>query len=167
MSEEKETQVITAADVGTIDAAMLRDPELPDTREGQEAHVKSVARRCRGPKLVSDEDVAPRWDAWRVLRDEDDWDSALDMVQVLRKIAQSHATTGFTVSKVPDPEKGDWAALERIAFPLIRLRGATVGKGCGWPLNLEIVKHPFDGAEHVTTCPNCGNMISWKAPVFD
>ncbi len=143
---------------------MATKKELAAIREAQEELVLSVTKKCRGPYLVEPEAEAERFEKWRGIVDAGDETAALDMIAGLAEEATVLAP--FTVHARPVHE-GDWESLQRAALPLIRLRGDTVGQGCGWDLNEEIVKHPFDGAEHETDCPNCGHSISWKAPVFD
>ena len=125
-----------------------------------------VVRRCLGPYLRSSEDEKADFQAWREIEGEGEEKDALRMIQrLVDEAADNHADTGFVVRSRPVVD-GNWESLRRAAFPFIRLRSVTVGKGCGWNLSEEIIEHPFDGAEHVTVCPNCGIDISWKAPVF-
>lgn len=140
-----------------------KDPD----RKAQEAHVRLVGRTCVGPLLIKPKEEKARWVRWRALEDAGDWEGALEMITALVATNQKHCNKGFKLQARPLPEKGDWPALRRVSYPQIRLRSQTVGQGCGWNLNEEIVKHPFDGEEHVTTCPDCGAEHSWKAPVFD
>ena len=142
---------------------MATKKELAAAREVQEEAVLSVTKKCRGKYLVDPEVEAERFEKWRGLVDAGDEVGARDMIEELAAAASEIAP--FTVQARPADE-GDWEGLQRAALPLIRLRGDTVGQGCGWDLNEEIVGHPFDGAEHTTECPNCGISISWKAPVF-
>ncbi len=142
---------------------MATKKELAVIRDAQEATVLAVTKRCRGKYLVEPEKEAERFEQWRVIMDAGDETAALDMIAGLAE--EATALAPFTVVARPVVE-GNWESLQRAAFPLIRLRGDTVGKGCGWDLNEEIVLHPFDGAEHETECPTCGHSISWKAPIF-
>jgi len=43
---------------------------------------------------------------------------------------------------------------------------AVLREGCGADFNEVIVKFPFDGTEHLEPCPKCGQMISFRSPVF-
>ena len=132
----------------------------------QEAIVEAVTKRCRGVHLVEPEKQTTRFEAWYALERKDNVKGAAKMIAELAEAANEHTPAGYIVSAPIVPEDADWDALRRLAFPLIRLRGDAVGRTCGWDLNEEIVQHPFDGAEHLTECPNCGIEISWKAPVF-
>ena len=132
----------------------------------QEEIVTAVTKRCRGIHLISPEDQAERFEAWRALEDKGNIKGATKMIGELVEIANEHTPKVFVMSEPTIPDDVDWDALRRLALPLIRLRGDKVGQSCGWDLNQEIVKHPFDGAEHITECPNCGISMSWKAPVF-
>jgi len=40
-------------------------------------------------------------------------------------------------------------------------------EGCGSDFNNVIVQFPFDGAEHYTPCPKCGQEISFRSPFFN
>ena len=163
---DKEREVITAADVGVLDVAAVLGG-LPTTREGQEAHVRMVQRLCNGPLLVKEGTERARWKRWRALEADGDWGSALGMALELRDAAQALVESkSLVVYLPPAPPEGDWSAMRRAVFPLLRLRGVTIGQGCGNNLNDEIVKHPFDGAEHQSICPKCGVVTSWKAPTF-
>ena len=142
---------------------MATKKELAAIREAQEETILAVTKKCRGPYLVEPEAEAERFEKWRGIVDAGDETAALDMIGELAEEASVLAP--FKVHHRPVIE-GNWESLQRAALPLIRLRGDTVGQGCGWDLNEEIVKHPFDGAEHETECPNCGISMSWKAPVF-
>lgn len=136
-------------------------------RREQEQHVLAVDRICRGPYLVHPEEEAKRFAAWYSLEEKNDEHAMRQMIWALMQEAEEETARGFTLRLAGPPyEQRDLQALRRIAFPLIRLRGDTVGKPCGWNLNEEIVKHAFDGAEHVTDCPGCGVEMTWKAPVF-
>ena len=137
-----------------------------DVRLEQEALILGVTKRCRGVYLVDADTQTKNFEAWRAIEDAGKEKPALAMIDELVEAANEHAPKGFVVSARPVVE-GSWDSLRRAALPLIRLRGDKVGQGCGWDLNEEIIKHPFDGAEHMTECPNCGHDISWKAPVFD
>ena len=143
---------------------MTTKKERDAARKEQEEVILAVTKTCRGPYLVEPEKEAERFEQWRDIVDSGDEPAALAMIAGLAE--EATAIAPFTVHSRPVKE-GDWESLQRAALPLIRLRGDTVGKGCGWDLNEEIVLHPFDGAEHVTECPNCGISMSWKAPVFD
>ena len=136
-------------------------------RGEQEAHVLAVRKRCRGVHLVREKEQRSRFDAWTALEDSADLKGASVMISNLVEAANKHTKSGFVVSEPIYTGDEGFDDLRRIAFPLIRLRGDKIGQGCGWDLNEEILKHPFDGAEHLTTCPNCGIEMSWKAPVFE
>lgn len=142
---------------------MTTKKEQAAIRDTQEATVLAVTKKCRGKYLVDPEVEAERFDQWRDIVDSGDEGAALAMIATLAEAASELAP--FTVTPRPVVE-GNWESLQRSVLPLIRLRGDTVGQGCGWDLNEEIVLHPFDGAEHTTECPNCGISMSWRAPVF-
>ncbi len=131
----------------------------------QEAVVLAVTKTCRGPYLISEERQQLGFEAWRAVEDTDE-KGARQLIKDLIQEANNHTPSGMVLDRALPEEEGNWPALKRIALPLIRLRGDEVGQGCGWDLNEEILKHPFDGAEHMTDCPQCGIEISWKAPVF-
>ncbi len=136
-----------------------------ELREEQEILVTSVKRLCRGPYLVEAQDEEDRFAEWRRIEAADDEGAARDMIDRLVVAANAAAVPGFVFTpRTVAP--GDWDGLRRVVFPLIRLRGDMVGHTCGWDLNEEIVKHPFDAAEHETKCPTCDINISWRAPVF-
>lgn len=144
---------------------MATNKQLAEAREANEAQVLAVTKKCRGPYVTDAEEQAEGFDEWRGIEGVDE-KAARALITRLEERATELAPTGMAVAAPPVGE-GDWEGLKRAAFPLIRLRGDRIGRGCGWDLNEEIIKHPFDGGEHVTECPNCGISISWKAPVFD
>ena len=37
---------------------------------------------------------------------------------------------------------------------------------CGYDFNKVILSYPFDGADHIVFCPNCGVRTSFKSPIF-
>ncbi|MFL5582703.1 MAG: hypothetical protein ACJ8AO_20250, partial [Gemmatimonadaceae bacterium] len=39
-------------------------------------------------------------------------------------------------------------------------------RGCGADFNAEILARPLDGAVRTVTCPNCGQVIEYRAPRF-
>ena len=135
-------------------------------RKEQEAQIRASSRRCRGPLMHDSESEREGFDRWRELEAKGDDEGAREMIDLLVLEAQEVAAPGFRVRLPGMPEKGNWMGLRRVGFPLIRLRGDAVGRGCGADLNDEIVSHPFDGAEHETACHDCGVLTSWKAPVF-
>lgn len=147
----------------------LSQEEMADsTREQQESHVRVVPLTCRGRLMYDPEDEQKSFKKWYALRDANDDVGARRFIGKLVDAAQEVAAVGVTVRIGPLPEaEGDWFALRQIAFPLIRLRGQRVGFRCGVDLVEEILKHPFDGAEHETVCSGCGTPQSWKAPIFN
>jgi hypothetical protein len=47
-----------------------------------------------------------------------------------------------------------------------RALDATSRQRCGQDWNEVILSHPFDGKSHETSCPKCGTVVRWTAPVF-
>lgn len=135
--------------------------------EEQQAHVRSITRICRGPLMVEDEVWQKNMATWLALKDAADVDSARDFIVMLANDAKQYGPPGYRMS-APSAESlsEDWERLERLALPLIRLRGDKVGHACGQDVNELVVAGGFDGEEHSAECPGCGTEITWTAPVF-
>ncbi len=142
---------------------MSTKKERAAARKVQEEVVLGITRRCRGPHLVAEGEQRERFDRWYEIEKAGKEKPARTMIAELVEAANELAPFEVVARHA---EKGDWEGLRRAAFPLIRLRGDAVGHGCGWDLNEEILKHPFDGEDHETECPNCGVSMGWTAPVF-
>lgn len=141
------------------------------TDEEKDAHVRSVGRTCRGPMLTTVEHQRPQFDTWYALEESNDVAGALVMIGLLFDDAKKVKHPGFKMGAVPelDPEElgpEPWDALRRRAFPLIRLYGDRVGRGCGWDVNEEITAQPYDGESRSVECPKCGSLIEYTSPVF-
>jgi len=140
------------------------------TKEQQDEHVRKVGRTCRGPLLVDPKVEAANFTKWYGLEEAGDVDGVIAMIGELYDEAKKLAAPGFRFGAprvvVDADAPGAWDYLRRIAFPFIRLRGDKVGKGCGYDLNQEILKHPYDGEGHEIECPECGTPTSWTSPVF-
>lgn len=142
----------------------------------QEKQIRAVKKSCRGPALADPKVVREHFDLWYELEAKGKTEPMLVMISALRIAAQDVAAKGFIVSLPPNADEpgvlageeecGTVAELRRAAFPLIRLRGDTVGRGCGRDFNETILAYPFDGTENKDECPGCGVVTSWKAPVF-
>lgn len=151
-----EEQIISEADVGDIGDILALS---------EEAQVRVIKRTCLGPLMLKDEVWQKNLKLWEGIEDAGDMASAHDFIVMLVNDAKKVAHPGFKLSPPEDlPE--DWVALRRIALPFIRLRGNKIGRACGYDVNDLVVAAGFDGEEHSAKCPNCGTMITWRAPIF-
>ncbi len=48
----------------------------------------------------------------------------------------------------------------------LALMDSILREPCGADFNDVIVQFPFDGADHLEPCPKCGQMISFRSPIF-
>lgn len=39
--------------------------------------------------------------------------------------------------------------------------------GCGYDFSQTVMAEPYDGAEHESTCPQCGVTTSWRSPTLE
>lgn len=152
-----------------VDAAkiMAKSFESPLKAE-QFAAVMANNRTCRGPLVVTDKAQAAGFKAWYALEATGYWGGAVKLLAKLVTNAQLvadklHGAPGKFRVTCADVEEGNWDGLRRVIFPFIRLFAEKVGKPCSVDLNEEVVRHPWDGAEHVTDCPGCGAPHSWRA----
>ena len=156
--------------IDEIREPLLTTPMKDWTKEQQDEYVLKVGRICRGSLLVDAKVEAANFIRWYAFEDASDVDGAIVLIDELYEAAKKVVAPGFKLGKLPlvvDADAfGVWEYLRRIAFPMIRLRGDKVGKPCGYDLNQEIVKHPYDGEEHEMACPGCGTPTSWTSPVF-
>lgn len=79
------------------------------------------------------------------------------------------------IRAIPRRCRGPWnpgaqdkinAALKARKVDEARALGATSRIGCGYDFNDTIVAGPWDGADHLATCPQCSTPTSYRAPVF-
>jgi len=140
--------------------------------EEKDAHVRLVGRRCRGPLLTTVEYQRGAFDRWYDLEDAGDAAGAVVMLGALFEAAMKLKHPGFKMRAPTLPENIDeitpalWETLRRRAFPLIRLYGDQVGRGCGWDVNEEITAQPYDGESRSVECPKCGSVLEYTSPVF-
>lgn len=142
------------------------------TDEEKDAHVRLVERRCRGPRLTTDEEERAGFDHWYDLENAGDAAGAVVMLGALFEAAMKLKHPGFKMRAPTLPENVDeitpelWVLLRRRAFPLIRLYGDQVGYECGWDVNEAITTEPYDGESRSVECPECGSLLEYTSPVF-
>ncbi len=116
----------------------------------QEKEVRAIDRRCRGPALLSDADQRRELDLVYAAADADEVGRVLAIAEKWAKaLGQAGVRPGF----------------EPVAEAL-RIIGAHT-EACGYDVNSLVAAEDADGGEHEAACPNCGTVISWRAPRFD
>ena len=160
--KDRERETISKEAVGTLS---VPKPLGEYTKEEQDRHVRKVRQTCLGPLMVSEETWKANFKKWYEIAKAKDVKRAEAFIAELWEAAKKFCHPGF---KLPPRvyDKDDWASIARATLPLIRLRGATIGKPCGFDKGQIIVQFPYDGEEHIEKCPKCGGVFSFRSPVF-
>lgn len=166
-----EKQTITKDDVADVSLVLGDKPFADYSDDEKDAHVRLIARTCRGPMLTTVEQQREAFDHWYVLEEANDVAGALEAIGALFEAARKLKHPGYKMAAFPELDLKEivpepWEALRRRAFPLIRLYGDRVGRGCGWDLNEEITGQPYDGESRSVECPECGSVLEYTSPVF-
>lgn len=137
---------------------------MASNREQILANIHAFQRRCNGPRRLSEDEAAFLIAKWDQLEEAKDIEGALALIMAVELYIDS--------GHLPIP--ATWqAALQRF-IDLLKLPRK---EGCGYDFNQILLSHPFDGTDYCVTkdaegnvisdtrtpCPNCGNLISWRA----
>lgn len=149
-----------------------------------EAHVRSVQRKCRGPRSqvagaavlrllnrqVTPSDVLAMSLIFKL---DLSWLTALIEDDKLRRDTTNHIrfqtiSAGDLLALFDEPTQA------RICAELMADLDATARvidqagrKPCGADVNDLILSQPLDGEEHAANCPRCGQLLTWTAPKFE
>jgi len=152
-------QEISAEDVGTLDLT----PTI--TRAEAEKEVRIIQRRCRGLVVLDEATRARLWHTFTAAEDAKDLATA---EEVLRNTeVEVKQVSGSSLLIIPQATGDVWQDLHVRFLNAVFAHGDTVGKGCGADFNDIICGGPFDGKQHEYTCPKCGQVGMYGAPLFN
>ena len=127
-------------------------PEGKFTKQEAEKHLRQVNRICRGPLLLSAQEIDEHLK--RLAEHADDASRAAHREGLERK----HGATLVWPS----------ATEHENVLRLIYARGDEVGKArCGYDINTLILSEPLDGQQHSGQCPQCGTPQIWTPAKYD
>lgn len=124
-------------------------------REEAIAHIRSVGRTCRGDSLFTKEQRTAFEAEGNAALSPYNHDKAFELKRRLE------IALGQEDKQVNDPSE----MAQRLVF-LIYARPDVLGRPCGYDYNEFVVAGPWDGQLHETTCPQCGTVDKYQAPVF-
>lgn len=124
------------------------------TRVEVEASIKASNFRCRGKRVLSDEQVAELRKKFEALK-------TLEEMVSFKEILED----GFKIGHQPVVTMEE--AHNRIGN-LIYAYPDTVGQSmCNQDVGALIIAGPLDGQEHVVTCPKCGEKLDYTPAVAE